>query len=59
MQSSKRLKILNAFPDNSNLCIQEALTFFGIKALSKVSELKVSVDDDQYKVYSFWTTSLR
>lgn len=53
MQPSKRLLISNVFPDISNDCLQEALTFLGIKTLSKITEMKVSVDDNNYKVYSF------
>lgn len=53
MQPSKRLLISNVFPDITNECLQEALNFLGIKTLSKVTEMKVSVDDSEYKVYSF------
>lgn len=53
IQPSKRLIISNVFPDISNDCLQEALNFLGIKTLSKVTEIKVSIDDNAYKVFSF------
>lgn len=46
-------KTSHVHPDISNECLKAALEFFGIKNISDVRELEVSVDDEDYEVYSF------
>lgn len=50
---SRRLIISNVVPDIPTSCLEEALSFFNIKTLSKITEMKITVEACEVPIYSF------